>query len=105
MKALFDYTNWDKSYNLFKKEEIGSLFIASSVEEKKPDVIFTIPAYRRHTGIVKTIESIINQKTSYKFIIMVVDDSGEDCRVQETVKKLIKKYKNIILYKNEKNLG
>lgn len=105
MESKFDFSNWDKTNNLFKNNDVQSKMIASSVIENAPEVTFTIPSYRRADVIQETIYSILQQKTNYKFIIMVIDDSGDDESVEKSVLEIIKSNKNIVLYKNVKNLG
>uniref|UniRef100_A0A6C0J5S3 Glycosyltransferase 2-like domain-containing protein n=1 Tax=viral metagenome TaxID=1070528 RepID=A0A6C0J5S3_9ZZZZ len=68
-------------------------------------IIFSIiiPLYNNEIYINNTIMSIINQ--SFKnFEIIVIDDKSSDNSYKK-VKNLQKKYKNIRLFKNDKNLG
>ena len=105
MESRYRYDDWEKANNLYKNNHIKSIEIASSVNLEFPDVTFAIPAYMRPDTIQDAIKSVVAQKSQYSFIIMIVDDSGSDDIVTRKVLELLNKYPNIILYKNEKNLG
>lgn len=105
MESKYNYDDWEKDDNLYKNNFIKSIEIASSVSLENPDVTFAIPSYMRPDTIQSAIKSILAQKSPYTFIIMIVDDSGADESVSSKVLELLNEYSNIILYKNERNLG
>ena len=59
--------------------------------------------YNNEDTIVKCVESIINQ-TNNNFEFLILDDNSTDSSY-EILKKLDKQYKQIKLFKNEKNIG
>ena len=59
-----------------------------------------IPVYNAEKTINRCIDSILNQKTSYKFMVKVINDGSID----ET-KKILEKYRDRIELINQKNLG
>ena len=63
------------------------------------EVTIYIPAYNAEETIEKSIISILNQKFTVDEII-VVDDCSKD-----NTNEIIKKYKNIKLIRNDKNMG
>ena len=63
------------------------------------EVTFYIPAYNAEKTIEKSINSILNQKLTVDEII-IVDDCSRD-----NTNEIIKKYKNIKLLRNDKNMG
>ena len=73
------------------------------MNKEQPLVSFVISVYNQENFILKSLDSVLSQ--TYKNIeIRVVDD----CSTDNTYSKLIefeKKYKNIFLYKNKKNVG
>lgn len=105
MESRYRYSDWEKANNLFKNNHIKSIEIASSVTIENPDVTFAIPAYMRPDTIQDTVKSILAQNSQYAFVIIIVDDSGKNDSVKKKALELLNKYSNIILYKNERNLG
>ena len=65
----------------------------------QPVVSVIIPAYNASKTIDRCLKSVLNQ-TLKEIEVIVINDCSKD----DTLKKL-KKYKNIILLDNEKNLG
>ena len=62
-------------------------------------------SYNHSKFIRKSIESILEQKTDYDFIIKIFDDASSD-GTQEIIKEYANKYPNkIIPYLNSKNIG
>lgn len=59
--------------------------------------------YNNEDTIVKCVESIVNQ-TYNDFEFLILDDNSTDYSY-EILKKLDKQYKQIKLFKNEKNIG
>lgn len=72
--------------------------------EKLPLVSIIIPAYNEEKTIASTIESVLNlDYPKNKLQIIVVNDGSID-NTKQIVKKIVKKYKNILLI-NQKNKG
>jgi len=73
------------------------------MNKEQPLVSFVISVYNEENFILNSLDSILSQ--TYKNIeIRVIDDGSTD----STYNKLIeceKKYKNVFIYKNEKNVG
>lgn len=69
--------------------------------DKKVSVI--IPTYNGEKYIEKTIESVLNQ-THKNIELIIIDDNSKDSTVS-IIEKIIKDKKNIVLIKNNPNLG
>ena len=64
-----------------------------------------IISYNQEKYISEAIESVINQKTNFKYEILVSDDCSKD-KTQEIIEKYEKKYPNLVKnIKHKKNLG
>lgn len=64
-----------------------------------------VPCYNQEDYVSECIESILAQKTDFRYEILVGDDCSDDS-TPEILKKYAEKYPDIIkLYLNEKNLG
>ena len=69
------------------------------------DVSVYVITYFHEQYIEQALESVLSQKTHYKYEIVVSDDGSTD-RTMEILRKYEKKYPNIIrVYHNEENLG
>lgn len=73
------------------------------MSNKKPKVSILIPVFNRDSLITETLNSAINQTYSNTEII-VVDNKSED-KTFDILKKFSKKYLNIKVYQNKKNIG
>ena len=74
---------------------------------KKNDIILSVAilSYNQEKYIGQAIESVLNQKTNYKYEILLADDCSSD-KTLEIMKKYEKKHPDIIkVLKREKNLG
>jgi len=71
---------------------------------KEPKVSIIIPVYNAEITIEKCLKSLINQKFIKNYEIIVIEDLSKD-KTYKIVKAMSKIYKNIFLYKNNKNLG
>ncbi len=71
--------------------------------KKKIQVSVIMPYYRKKFFFKRSLNSFISQRYRYKELIIVYDDENKNELNQ--IKKLIKKYKNIILLINKKNIG
>jgi glycosyltransferase involved in cell wall biosynthesis len=60
------------------------------------DLSFLMPAYNNEATIGKSIQSILNQKTSCSFEIVVVDDGSTDATYQ-IAEEFLEQYQNIML--------
>lgn len=69
------------------------------------EVSIMIPTYLRNDYLKKTIESVLNQKTSYVYNIIVVDNNPNfnDSSTLELLKKI--NSNKILYFKNKENLG
>lgn len=71
---------------------------------KQELVSVIIPTYKRNETLERAIISVINQ-TYPNIEIIVVDDNANFPKYREENRKLLKKYKEVKLIENEKNLG
>ncbi len=69
----------------------------------KPLVSIIVPAYNAEKTITKCLDSLVNQ-TLKELEILVINDNSKD-NTESIVQKYVKKYKNIKLFTNSKNLG
>ena len=72
------------------------------MEKKLITVIIT--TYNRSRDIERAINSVLNQ-TYKKIELIVVDDNANNPEEREKTEQIVKKYENVKLIKNEKNLG
>lgn len=68
------------------------------------DLSIIIPLYNSAPFIDKCLTAFINQRTEYKFEIILVNDGSRD-NTEEIIDKYIKKYPEIIVKINQKNQG
>lgn len=67
-------------------------------------VSIIIPTYKRGDKLDNAIKSAVSQ--TYKNIeIIVVDDNSNNTQERQITRKIVKKYKNVNLIENNKNLG
>jgi len=66
-------------------------------------VSFIIPNYNAERTIEDTINSILKQKSRYKFEVIVIDDNSKDSSLR--IIKKFSKNKKLRIIKNKKNLG
>lgn len=64
------------------------------------DVSIIIPVYNSETYIEQCLKSVLNQKTKYKYEIIVVNDGSTDNSL-----KILSKYKNHLTIINKDNTG
>ncbi len=98
------HTNRD-NVNWYDKIESVKLF-SGSESEQHVRVSYVIPTCNRTDTLEETINSILHQKRTYTFNIIVVDNSG-DITENNLTYRLIKKINNshIVLYVNRQNIG
>tara|TARA_Y100000310_G_C20668531_1_gene808971 strand:+ start:1592 stop:2332 length:741 start_codon:yes stop_codon:yes gene_type:complete len=72
----------------------------------KPDFSLILPCYNESSHIYKSLYKIINSLNNNKFTyeIIIIDDKSKDNTVKH-IKNLVKKYKNLICYFHDKNIG
>jgi GT2 family glycosyltransferase len=103
--SKYNFDNWNNNNEIHKHDDITSNILFSNIDNKKYDVTFVIPSYRREDTIVETIKSIYGQNTKYRYKLYVVDDSGEYDAVVNAVKAITNECNDLVLYKNSVNLG
>lgn len=70
-----------------------------------PLVTTIITSYNKEKYISYAIESVLNQKASFKYDILIVDDCSTDAS-WNIIKRYYSQYNNIIkIFKNENNIG
>ncbi|WP_166960019.1 glycosyltransferase family 2 protein [Yeosuana marina] len=69
----------------------------------EPLVSIITPMFNSETYLSETVNSVLNQ-TYTNWELLLIDDGSTD-RTLEIAQTLTSKYSNIILFKNEKNLG
>jgi glycosyltransferase involved in cell wall biosynthesis len=83
------------------------LFNTSMAQKENVEVFITIlmPIYNEEQALARALESILMQRTSYAYQILVIDDGSTDNSF-EIIKKYRELYPDILSYeKNEKNIG
>lgn len=88
-------------FNRVPHREYRGCLCTNSIEEKY-DLQVVVPAYNVEQYIEKCIDSIINQKTKFTFIVVIINDGSTD----NTRKKLAKyeRLSNVIII-DQKNRG
>jgi len=72
--------------------------------DKIPVLSIILVTYNHEKHIRKSIESILSQKTTYPFEIVVVDDASTD-GTQDVLREYQEKYDGIRLFLSQKNYG
>ena len=70
----------------------------------EPVLTVVIPAYNADKFIGETLESIVNQKTNFKFDVLISDDCSTD-NTYEICKKYSEDFNFIKIIRQKKNLG
>lgn len=104
MKNKYDINN--RANNFKKYENVKSQLIMDNCGDFSPEVSITIPTFKRPLLLKETIDSVVNQITSVKFEIIVVDNDS-DGEFDKEIINLIRSYTNsrIKYYRNEENIG
>lgn len=92
-KILEEYSPKPKEKTYYSKNKIIS---------QEYDLQIIIPAYNVEKYIEECIESVLNQKTKYKILIVIINDGSTD-KTLSIIKKY-EKYQNIKII-NQKNTG
>ena len=69
-----------------------------------PLVSVFIPTYYHEKYVSQAIESVLAQKTNFDYELIITDDASQD-NTQSIIREYAKKYSNIIININEKNIG
>lgn len=99
-------TKYDLKNNFRKYENVKSNLIMEQRTSVKPNVSIMIPTFRRPKLIREAIDSVVRQKTSISFEVVIVDNDSEGTYENELI-DIVQSYSNINIkyYKNEKNIG
>ncbi len=73
-------------------------------ERYECEVSVCMISYFHEAYIAQALESVLSQKTSFEYEIVICDDCSKD-KTQEIIKEYAEKYSCIKYYFNEKNLG
>ncbi len=88
-------------------QDIKSILVWGEHAKEPPFLTVSIPAYKRGGLLKEALESILRQKESPSFEIVISDD--EPCEAHEETQaiKIVKELndRRIVLYHNERNLG
>lgn len=80
----------------FKKNNLGKKII----NENKINLSIIIPCYNVEMYVRECIESILNQKTRFKYEVIVINDGSQDNTLN-----ILKEYKDNLILINQKNKG
>ncbi|HFI0592393.1 TPA: glycosyltransferase family 2 protein [Streptococcus suis] len=90
--------------NLWKREKISCISEHSLPKESEVQLSIIIPLYNSEKYINKCVDSFINQKTSYTYEVLLIDDGSKD-RTREIALEYEKKYSGLIRVIEQKNQG
>lgn len=100
------WVKWNSKNNNFKKyDSIKSKIIYGKFSKRLPEVSIMLLTYKRANKLEEALNSAINQDYAKEYEIVVCDDSGYDEKTDKLMKEYCSKYKNIVYYRHEKNLG
>lgn len=71
---------------------------------KNIDVSVIVITYNQEKWIEKTLESILSQKTNYKYEIIIGEDFSSD-NTRKICQEYVDKYENVLLTEQDSNLG
>lgn len=107
LQCMFDFENSDffETADSFRKDENVLSMLLYGRRKQNCRVSVMIPTYLRNDFIVKTIDSVLAQKTDISYEVVVVDNNDDFTDLDTLL--LLQQYKpeDISYYKNEKNLG
>lgn len=95
----FDQNTSEDLKNNFKNKQLGTLL----AEKLPPKVTVVIPTYNHENYIEQCVDSVLSQKTSFEYNIIISDD----CSTDNTWEKLqqYKDISNVTLHQPSKNIG
>lgn len=95
---------FERKNNFEKNNYIASNLIQGELSDLQPFVSIVIPTYKRPGMLQEAINSVLNQQGYDNYEVIVLDNETDSNT--ETERVLSAYYqKNILYYKNEKNLG
>lgn len=101
-----DWSKWNSKDDNFKKySKIQSRLIYGTPSETAGYVSIVILTFKRAHGLKNSLDSALNQDYSQPYTIAVLDDSGYDAATDKLMQEYCSKFKNILYYRHEKNLG
>ncbi len=93
------------SENFSKYQNVKSLLISGdSTILSDVDITVVMPIFNHHRFLKEAIQSILNQKTKKKYAILIVDNDSECKYGNEEIINIFDN-KQIVYYRNEKNIG
>lgn len=110
-KIIDEYKSFREEYTRKSKKEISD-FLDYSKEEKKEKeyeklLTIVVPVYNVEKYLDKCLKSVINaipSKIKKKTELLIVNDGSTD-NSEQIVKQYVEKYKDLIVYINQKNGG
>ena len=100
------WSKWNSKSDNFKKySHIKSRLVYGSLPKNPGVVSIVILTYFRADGLKAALDSALKQDYTKPYTITVLDDSGFDKATDDLMKKYCKKYKNVVYYRHDKNLG
>lgn len=90
-----EYISYSKSefQSIVKKKKVICTKVMS-VKEEKYDLSIIIPAYNASLYIERCLDSVLNQKTLYRYEVIVINDGSIDA-TESYIKKYQKQFENI----------
>lgn len=86
--------------------KIVSKLVYGTPSEKMPEMSIMIPTFRRANELKEALDSALHQTGVQDYEVVVVDnDENVDVDTDTLLKEYCLKYKNLLYYRNEKNLG
>lgn len=80
-------------------DSLGTTYTTNNLSEKKYDLKIIVPAYNVEDYIEECLDSIINQKTDYTYLIEVINDGSKDAT--EKILEKYHKYPNLNIIKQQ----
>lgn len=84
--------NWGRRLDLIYWTKINH----KQINRRKDKITVVIPTYNRTRSLIKALHSVINQKTTYQFEILILDNASEPqlehkvIKIAETTEKIVK---------------
>jgi glycosyltransferase involved in cell wall biosynthesis len=101
-----DWSKWNTKNDNFQKYSHIKSHLIYGVPVKKTELVsIMIITHKRAHGLKDALDSALAQDYKDYYSITVLDDSSFDQETDNLMKEYCEKYKNIIYYRNERNLG